>query len=422
MIQTQLKSPHIIEATYRIVTPMFIGDADQQATGISPQSVKGALRFWWRALNWGRIRSQEKFKTDELALSELHRQEAFLFGSSMDEKKERSGQSCFLLSVSHSDKLNITVKDSIHQAFSKCNFARYLAYGLMEPFRNNKKNRDAAELDRDCINENQLFTVKLVFHSEPDSSLIDALKTIGLLGGLGSRSRHGMGSIALEKIAYKKADVDTAEIYHAPSNLNEYQAAVNALFSASQLELVTSLPPFTAFSSASRVEILVRGSTAYQTLDNFAEKMLVYRSWGRGGNLNGGLKSDKNFEDDHDWYREKNPELPEDFHPRRVVFGLPHNYDRETHHVIPEPEVGSSGEGRRASPLLFHVHKIHDSSYVGVAIYLPATFLPTNKRIMANLRSVPQKIDWEVITNFLDGKGGKKYFPNKTIILSGSTV
>ncbi len=44
--------PEKITARYRITTPMFIGDAAQQASGISPAAVKGALRFWWRALNW----------------------------------------------------------------------------------------------------------------------------------------------------------------------------------------------------------------------------------------------------------------------------------------------------------------------------------------------------------------------------------
>ncbi len=45
-----------LEATFRIVTPMFIGGADQTPSdGIRPPSVKGALRFWWRALNWGRF-------------------------------------------------------------------------------------------------------------------------------------------------------------------------------------------------------------------------------------------------------------------------------------------------------------------------------------------------------------------------------
>jgi hypothetical protein len=41
-----------LQATYRIVTPMFIGDAEQKATDLRPPSIKGALRFWWRALNW----------------------------------------------------------------------------------------------------------------------------------------------------------------------------------------------------------------------------------------------------------------------------------------------------------------------------------------------------------------------------------
>ena len=44
----------IIEADYNIVTPMFIGGGDkQEAPEIRPPSVKGALRFWWRALQWG---------------------------------------------------------------------------------------------------------------------------------------------------------------------------------------------------------------------------------------------------------------------------------------------------------------------------------------------------------------------------------
>ena len=414
------KEPHIIRATYRIVTPMFIGDADRNpADGIRPPSVKGALRFWWRALNWGRF-WREKDGNEAAALKALHEEEARLFGSSMDEKKEKSGQGCFLLSVEQATHPRTTDKDSIHKEFKGCNTARYLAYGLMEPFKNNKKNREAATLDRGCIDDNQLFTVKLAFRGEPDSTVIDALKALGLLGGLGSRSRHGMGSVALEKITHKKADADEVAIFHAPANAKAYQEEVRSLLQ--DKNFASSQPPFTAFSCTSQIETLVNGTSPYKVLDSFAEKILVYRSWGRGGDLNGGLKSDKNFQDDRDWYRDRYAELPEDFHPRRVVFGLPHNYHKETHHVIPEPDGNSNGEGRRASPLLFHVHQIHDSSYVGVAIYLPATFLPDNKKISANMHLVPQKIEWAVITDFLDGKGGKKYFPNKTVIVGGDKL
>ena len=39
---------------YRIVTPMFLGGENQQAdaTQFRNASFKGALRFWWRVLNW----------------------------------------------------------------------------------------------------------------------------------------------------------------------------------------------------------------------------------------------------------------------------------------------------------------------------------------------------------------------------------
>ena len=85
-----------LEATFRIVTPMFLGGADQESdTGIRPPSVKGALRFWWRALNWGRFRAETE--TDEAALGDLHKEEARLFGSAADDNG--GGQGTFLLRV-----------------------------------------------------------------------------------------------------------------------------------------------------------------------------------------------------------------------------------------------------------------------------------------------------------------------------------
>lgn len=419
MPRIQLKPPHIITATYRIVTPMFIGDAEQQASGISPASVKGALRFWWRALAWGRC-WRENNENELDALKALHEEEARLFGSSMDEKKEKSGQGCFLLSVEPLPNLQTTDAGYIHKKFKDCKTARYLAYGLMGAF-----GKDAGKLERSCLDENQQFIVKLVFRNEPDESVIDALKVLGLLGGLGGRSRHGMGGIALEKMTHKKADADEVQIFHAPADATAYREVVQALLQSKNL---ASFPLFTAFSRFSKIEELVKGKTPYDVLDSFAEKMLVYRSWGQGGKISNGkdktkfLDSDKKFQDDHDWYKGTNPELPEDFHPRRVVFGLPHNYHKKTHHVYPKPDANSNGEGRRASPLLFHVHRIHDTSFIGVATYLPATFLPSNKQIRANDRDVPQNIEWSVITDFLDGNESKKYFLNKIIIVSGDNI
>ncbi|MGH8604475.1 MAG: type III-B CRISPR module RAMP protein Cmr1, partial [Gammaproteobacteria bacterium] len=87
-----------LQATYRIVTPMFLGGANQDPSdGIRPPSVKGALRFWWRALNWWRFRNADT--DDAAALRELHKEEARLFGAAANDDGE-GGQGCFHLRVS----------------------------------------------------------------------------------------------------------------------------------------------------------------------------------------------------------------------------------------------------------------------------------------------------------------------------------
>jgi len=71
--------PRTLCATYSIVTPMFLGDAEQTAKAFRPTALKGCLRFWWRATRWGRIRNEHG--SDRDALRALHAREARLFGS-----------------------------------------------------------------------------------------------------------------------------------------------------------------------------------------------------------------------------------------------------------------------------------------------------------------------------------------------------
>lgn len=63
---------------------MFLGGAHHEAESIRPPSVKGALRFWWRALNWERVRQKteadeslaDKESKDIAALKRLHDEES----------------------------------------------------------------------------------------------------------------------------------------------------------------------------------------------------------------------------------------------------------------------------------------------------------------------------------------------------------
>ncbi|MBU0500426.1 MAG: type III-B CRISPR module RAMP protein Cmr1 [Gammaproteobacteria bacterium] len=410
-----------ITATFRIVTPMFLGGADQGVSdGIRPPSIKGALRFWWRALNWGRFRSAAS--CDEAALVLLHDEEARLFGIAANEDGG-GGQGCFLLRVSH-ESLKHTDKPAIHPKFKDHAAARYLGYGLMVAFtstnHDTKVTKHAGQLERGCLNEKQEFTVSLVFRHGIDPSVREALIAWGLLGGLGSRSRHGMGSIALISLVERSLNKENGtEIWTTPPDANSYDKQVKALFSSPSLP--TTEPPFSAFWRDSRIDRLLSGTDCYSVLNAFGKAMLMYRSWGRSNGTGGGsnvlgLPSEQRFNRDHDWFRNSgwaasNP----NFHPERVEFGLPHNYHQTHHHVTSEKYE------RRSSPLLFHVHPV-GNQFIGVGIYLPAQFLPLGEKIKANGKLITASIGWTVIPGFLDGKVGnpptaQDRFPSKVRVL-----
>ena len=204
--------PNKITATYRIVTPMFIGDAKQEANGISPNSVKGALRFWWRALNWGKFLKKAENEAD--ALRQLHKREVELFGGLPETVKNEQtgktettgGQGAFLLRVVQNiETKDILDKGSLDKTFNlKENpWQSYLmGLGLMQYDKDKKQNF----YQRSAI-VNGSFTVKIYCKpcsSDPSkkreqlkqlSELKNLLLIWGLLGGLGSRQRKGLGGI-----------------------------------------------------------------------------------------------------------------------------------------------------------------------------------------------------------------------------------
>lgn len=413
--------PEELLARYRIVTPMFLGGADQRCDGsLRAPSLKGALRFWWRALNWPRFRANADVAQ---ALRKLHEEEARLFGLAAKEEDNRQtgGQGTFLMTVRPvaGGRLRVVEKDKVHLSFKKVTGARYLGYGLMGAFGAN-----AAKLERDCIAEAQSFEVRLRFRGQIEPSVVVALKALGLLGGLGSRARHGMGSIALESLT-----AGERSLFTEPETAEDYRACISGLLDeagagATHMKAINGEPPFTAFSKDARIDRLIVEADPYKTLDAFALAMMRYRSWGQsinGNRLPDGSVSEKRFQDDHDWFRKRQEgwrdEHPQ-FHPERVVFGLPHNYGQNA-----RDHVTADKFERRASALLFHIHPVGDQ-FLGVTTFLPARFLPLGERIDAGGTNVPVATDWRIVTNLLDGKVGNPpgpsapyRFPDKQSIL-----
>lgn len=223
-------------ANYKIQTPMFLGDEKGSCPSeIRPTAFKGALRFWWRALQWSKMISRHNSIKD--ALKALHKEEAELFGISA--QADGSGGQGKVLVTTASTNLNLID----YKTASKNK--TFLAYGMQG---DSKKKASA----REAIEANQTFTAKLI--AKPSTSdtqlesIQDALIFLGLLGSLGAKARNGFGSLSIVdyKIGDKKYDFEF-------NSIADYEAEIQKITKKYKLDAIEQLPPFTAFSSRTEV-------------------------------------------------------------------------------------------------------------------------------------------------------------------------
>lgn len=374
-----------ITAAFQVVTPLFMSGADQSKFELRGASFKGALHFWWRALAYERFHGN---------LQEIHKEESKIFGSA------DTGRGVFSIRISKPTPEKIlNNNESFNGASGNVDGsgASYLGYGLMKP---------NAILNRPCLLAPSLFTVDLNFRDKIDESVVSALKIMGLLGGLGSRSRRGYGSLTLEKV---EGDIT----WVAPDNFGSYKSEIASLLGT----LLHGRPEYSAFTAASRITMLNSGNDALKLLDQIGSRMQMYRSW----------QKEKNFREDHDLVRDFVHGNPTTEHPKRIVFGLPHNYFFSSlsggkADVVPEFQT------RRASPLMIHIHKFGINNFAGLVCILPADFLPSGEQIniknIVKSEMVPQNADFKFLHDFIDGFEGlygakdlsSPYFPKKAEI------
>lgn len=133
-----------------IITPMFLAGADGKTPELRPPSIKGMMRFWWRAI-----------KAEDI--EKLGMEEGKIFGSS----DEKIGKSKFLVRITAN---NLTTADFSPVPHSTKTF-KFKGFNI-----------------------GQKFSIVLAGKGE-----IANFKTIYelsmLLGGFGKRSRRGFGSV-----------------------------------------------------------------------------------------------------------------------------------------------------------------------------------------------------------------------------------
>ena len=394
---------------YSIVTPMFLGGESQQADNkqFRNASFKGALRFWWRALNWGQA-FKDAGQQPIAALQALHQREGDLFGLASDGKNSRQSQVQI-----HSELQGATLKQpgmalqAVGYLLGQGLF--HFRDGVMRPYL-----------------EGGNLTIRLNFKpgmTEVDiQSVEQAAIALGLFGGLGSRARKGLGSLALRQLERPGQPVRE---FTTVKSIKDFIQALD--FSA------PADAPLSAFTQATRIDVSASASKALEALAVIGSELQLYRGYGSHNPRTNqhevnGQKALQIFEDDHHNVLDATKGGRLQQLPKRAVFGLPHNYffssikegDNSLDLTAQNPEsAGQETDGRRASPLLVHIHPLKDGQFIAIQTLLPEVFLPQGVGLSAKV-GVPKKkkrpvpaprettVDYTVITRYLDGFASKK--------------
>ncbi len=147
------------EFEVEVVTPLFLGGSDPKKAELRVPSIKGALRFWWRAIN------------PHLSLKDLSEQESEIFGDA----GEKYGKSKV-----------------------KINLNKTLCYNGRD--RENPVPHKNINFKFPCFMPGEKFSLKI----HGTRKVINLFELLSVIGGLGKRSRRGFGSFSINRIDEKE--------------------------------------------------------------------------------------------------------------------------------------------------------------------------------------------------------------------------
>ena len=169
----------------RLVTPMFMGGADGRTAELRPPSIKGVLRFWWRALH----------AADGVAAMREKEKELFggVFGDEATRSKVGLSIANALLAPSRAKLPNHPLMVTSKGRTFPINVLEYLAYGALE------YQRGAGNVFiRDYSVPGGTFEIRLSVSGNHKDAIIQLCRIAFGFGGLGSKGHNGFGSVDVE--------------------------------------------------------------------------------------------------------------------------------------------------------------------------------------------------------------------------------
>lgn len=327
---------HSITFTCETITPMFLSGADGTTPELRAPSIKGALRFWWRAMNG----HNPNMKTEE----------SVMFGGSGDAE----GRSKFTIEVlkPFPKKSREELPDSVGygpnrvsfivdtyegnnrmkdgRAF-RVNILKYLAFGPIQYNREAKINI----LTRDYFMAGETFNIKIVCSSAIATFVLNAFAALSKFGGLGSKSRNGFGCFRIVSATQKIVSINSdCSITTQETNINLPSITLSNLAKG-------NLANYTAFSST------ISSWTSERQHSSWEEALFEV-----GDRYQAAREQVENW---HEWYV-------------RELIAQPiivRNERTQDHNFL----------DRHAKPYFLHVEKLPNNKFCGSILCLPYNYL-----------------------------------------------
>jgi len=373
----------MVESMYlelETVTPLFMYGADQNHPEIRAASIKGVIRWWWRAVA-GNV----------YTIDDMRYKESEIFGGAVKrEEKAEKIRSPTLLDIGDIDfkKTNVCAKHK------KPYFNDQIDYLLFSAIRCRKD-----ENYKEFINTGANFRLNVSFRRFKNGLSMEELKKqafaslwlMTYLGGLGSRSRRGAGSLCVNN-GNKISDISFE------SNFKDKQELIAFLSDGlSNICRYTKMQDNDhSIINPSTANVFL-GSEHSKWEDAMTELGRWYVGVRRGRKFAGGFRTGGDIPDynlSHDIKNKSVDEGPYD--ENRVYLGLPINY------YFQEIRFGAAlnvkNYDRRASPLLFGVSKLAEAKYVPRVVVFDTLFLPKfNGKIKIKSKSTTVSVRDDII-------------------------
>lgn len=229
-----------LTVTLKTVTPLFLGGADGKTPELRAPSIKGAMRFWWRA-----IKGMDDIK-------KLHDEENKIFGGT----GEGEGRSRVIVRVIRS--LNtMSGEGEGRSGVKEEEMFERVNEELILPHKGNWK--------KPAFKAGKEFKIEISFTVDKEILTLEQFKNlfilIVLLGGLGRRSRRGFGSLIITKI--------NDEDYIPKYGLSDILHLLNSLNNNYKLDkdkIVLCRNANAAYPFIGEIQIGEKGVDKYETL------------------------------------------------------------------------------------------------------------------------------------------------------------